>query len=51
MNPPGQFSTNFFQMENGDVAKTLEKFDFSRERGHPRARFVAIDIFKSREQW
>ncbi len=32
-NPPGEFSTNFLKMENGDVATTPEKFPRARERG------------------
>ena len=32
--PPVQFSANFFEMENGDVAITLEKFLRARERGY-----------------
>ena len=31
--PPVQFSAIFFEMENGDVAITLEKFPRARERG------------------
>ena len=31
--PPVQFSANFFEMENGDVAITLEKFPRARDRG------------------
>ena len=31
--PPVQFSVNLFEMENGDVAITLEKFPRARERG------------------
>ena len=30
---PVQFSANFFEMENGDVAMTLEKFPRAHERG------------------
>lgn len=31
---PGKFSTIFLEMENGDVAKTLEKFPRAREKGY-----------------
>lgn len=31
--PPVQFSAIFFEMENGDVAITLEKFYCARDRG------------------
>ena len=33
VNPPGSILSDFFKMENGDVAMTPEKFDFSREKG------------------
>lgn len=33
MNTPRSILGDFFKMENGDVAMTPEKFDFSREKG------------------
>lgn len=38
ISPPVQFSAIFFEMENGDVAITLEKFPRARERGGRRCR-------------
>ena len=31
--PPGQFSVKIFEVENGHVAITLEKFPRAREKG------------------